>query len=77
MTRVKLDWPLRPRKTWDRCFGAVRLTWKSKTDGYAISRCVLPDFTLVFPPWAAKRPTYHRSLAAAQRAAEAHRNSEA
>ena len=74
MIATRLEWPKRPRKSWDRCFGAVRLTWKDRESGYTISRCTLPDFTVVYPKWADKRPTYHRTLKAAIQAAEEHRN---
>ena len=65
MTRVKLAWPARPRVTQDRNFG----------------RCLngIPDYlpeewACHYPRWADKFPTRHRSLRAAQRAAEEHRN---
>jgi hypothetical protein len=70
--RVRLQW--RMRRSFDRCFSAERRTWASTTDGYQISQCELPDFTLVFPAWAKRRPEYFRSLKAAMKAAEEHRN---
>lgn len=78
MTRVKLDWPALPRRTIDPNFGR-RQTWRCRSDQYTISR--IPDYLpgeylLTYPKWADKQPTRHRTLRAAQRVAEKHRNSE-
>lgn len=74
MNTVKLEWSKRPRVAWDHTFGEKRYTWRTREDGYQISRCTMPDFTLIYPAWARKRPTYHRTLKGAMAAAEAHRN---
>ena len=71
-TRVKLTW--RKQVAFDKCFGAERTTWRCREERYTISQCSLPDFTLIYPAWSGKRPTYHRTLGAAQAAAEEHRN---
>jgi hypothetical protein len=70
-----LQWPKKPKLTQDRAFGQQRQTWVCTNEpGYKISRCALPDFTLIYPKWAEKQPSYHRTLKAAQAAAETHRN---
>jgi hypothetical protein len=76
MTLTKLDWPARPKRTIDPSFGR-RLTWRCKTDAYQISSIpeyLKGEYCLTYPRWACKLPTRHRSLRAAQKAAQLHRN---
>jgi hypothetical protein len=71
-----LQFPKRPTVKPDRCFGLVRQTWRDRESGYVISRCAFLDYTLIYPKWAGMLPTHHRTLKAAMRAAEEHRNHE-
>jgi hypothetical protein len=78
MIATRLDWPAKPRRSEDRNFGR-RQTWRDRESGYLITRIpdVLPDeFALHFPRWAQLLPRRFRTLAAAQRWAQRHRNGE-
>jgi hypothetical protein len=76
MITTSLIWPLRPKIIHDPLFDCRRKTWRDKESGYLISwLAILPtEWALHFPKWAGIVPRRFRSLAAAQKFAERHRN---
>ena len=77
MIATRLEWPKRPKVTWDRLFLCRRKTWRDRESGYMITCIpdVLPgELALHFPRWACRLPKRFRSLKAAMRWAQRHRN---
>ena len=78
MIATRLEWPSKPYRTMDRNFGR-RQTWRCRTDAYVVSR--IPDYLpgeylLTFPKWADQQPRRFRTLNAAMKYAQRHRNGE-